>query len=893
QEINQFQLPFGGYSLNFSIPINWIRESTEVWNGTDNKTSQCIIREVNNKFREVRVFPAGNGTNWYLIANSTNLLSVSDGIKPHMNGKIILNSSLSYNICFNASFNQNLLEDNNPNDIENITLYIYNPDNLGNQLNYTSTNKTHPSGKEFFLSEWNVTETNTTIITEDLEFRIQIFWFNFSAAAFIEKNFTIIAHENQTLLQDFGKEYSIRRGEKITYQFNYTLDEPHILIKDAFLLENHVHEGYIYNFMENANGNYSLKINTSNVNVSGDSHYLNFSVGKVGYKPQNFELKIDLGASNSSIIILSYNPNLKRADSNQTVQFYFNNCITNEPILGVDTSDIQVFGENGTIWGRGFGDHNWTLFNGTQPGYYYLNISVKGLDAAKYYLTIKINKTPNFNFAEAQIEFFIDGNESLMIILWTYDPLGKIYPEGLNNYYNCFEGGDLTLFFYVIDTDFDDEIITEVDETLDISVYYQGISNNEIEGGLKNNITFYQESNLFIGTIKTSALKGGTYLINISVTLKNYDIKPYIFNLSINSKLRVNMTEITIPKNIMAGEQFTIYLKLEYFTGKKWLRLQDADVYLVVRVNNELLMQTRVEKTNANGTVGFWVIIPINAENFSFDVHVNQGYYYREFYISNIEIKVISCMEFLISTLISFNLVIGGIIGGLSLKEKNIIFHSKEKIHVLKKYQFITRDVSNLKSILIIDVKSNKPLYFRNINKTEISIKEFLNLINFNHEFKKDKITLHALEVEKGLITIYQTDSFKVALFTEKRTQTDFSLNVFKDFCTHLEKIYNEQGILDDLVISNLVNEKLFLSYLLPYSINPDLKKEIDLKNKTSKKILELTRSLSKTTSSRSFFIIDLIEYIVNRSKLDLTRILLEIDKFLNKKIIISLNPDN
>ncbi len=895
QEINQFQFPFGGYSLNFSIPINWIKESIEVWNGTENKTSQCVIREVNNKFQEVGVFPAGNGTNWYLIANSTNLLSILDGIKPHVNGIYTSNSSLSYNVRFNVSFNQNILEDTNPNDIENITLYIFNPDKLGNRLNHTSTNTTHPSGREFFLSEWNITETNTTNINEDLEFRVQVLWFNSSAAAFIEKNFTIIAHENETLLQDFGKEFSIRRGEKITYEFNYTSVENQELVDSAFLVENHVHEGYVYKFIENANGNYTLKVNTSNVDVSAGYHYLNFSIGKVGYKPQNFELKIDLGASNSSIIILSYESNLKRADSNQTVQFYFNNCITNEPILGLDTSDIQVFDENGTIWGRGFGNHNWTLFNGSQPGYYYLNISVKGLDAAKYYLTIKINKTPNFDFAEAQIKFFIDGNESLIIILRTYDPLGPIYPKGLNNYYNCFEGGNLILVFYLMDTDFDDEIITEVDETLDVSVYYQGISNNEIEGGLKNNITFYQEfNNLFIGTIKTSALKIGTYLINVSITLRNYEIKPYVFNLSINKKLSVNISEIIKPKYPIAGEEFKVSLRVEYYNGIERFNLSNAELFARIYINGKFFSVSQTIFTGENGVAVFHFILPIDAKNFSFDVEVIPGYFYKKFILKNIEIKVVKYSEFLLSIFTSLNFIFGSIISLFVHQKKHILFKYKIKIQKLKKFQIILEDLPKLKTIFISDVKTNKILYSKIFNTIhDSSMKKILNLIAMKRELKEKINSIQILEVEIGTLMIYGTKSFNIGLLREKGPFSDSFLTIFKDFCTQFKNFHEEQGVLNENEIENLLNENFYLNYCLPHSINVDLKKELILKNKIFKKIFELTYLFSKRPPSINFYIVDLLEYLVNESKIDLTRLLLEIEKFKKKKIIIPSTKDN
>ncbi|MFX0011549.1 MAG: hypothetical protein ACFE9R_14645, partial [Candidatus Hermodarchaeota archaeon] len=60
-------------TINFTIPQIWHDSSIKVFNDTTEKS--IFKRLINSKYREIQVFNAGNGTNWFLNATSSNLIS--------------------------------------------------------------------------------------------------------------------------------------------------------------------------------------------------------------------------------------------------------------------------------------------------------------------------------------------------------------------------------------------------------------------------------------------------------------------------------------------------------------------------------------------------------------------------------------------------------------------------------------------------------------------------------------------------------------------------------------------------------------------------------------------------------------------------------------------------
>lgn len=891
EEINQFEDIFVDFSINFTIPMSWILESIEVWNATDNKTSECEISRLNTQFRYVRVLNAGNGTNWYLLANSSNLLSLKESITAHVNGNIIQNASLSYNVQFNSTFNQKIFEDVNEYDIENISFYIYNPDVYNNRLNFSSIKKKHISGNEFYLAEWNITKYNTTNIEENLDFKVQIIWFNTSAAGFAEKNFTIIAEENRTQLSDFIKFFNVRRGVKIKFEFNYTTLPLSLKLSDAFLLENYLHPAYDYNFTQNFNSNYEIEINTSEVDITYNIHYINFTIGKIGFEPQPINLQVDLKSSNASIESLEFDTELLRsAYQNLTVSFYFNDTINNEPILNLNTSNIKIYDVNGTLWGRIAGDHNWTLYNNNAfPGYYKLNISLKGLDSGNYKLKIEILNNPNYELTYVEIEFTLKGNRTLIGVLRFIDPLGRMYPDQDYNYYISYVGGDILLQFILIDTNFNNDLVLDKKKQSDLTIEYQSLLNTNIKGFLKKNITYSTELELFEGLIMTSALDIGTYIITLSIELKNYDVKPFIFTLKVQKKLVSKISEIICPNLIIAGESRRINIKVEFFNGSSWVEINDALVILnvVLYFNDEVVNDTIYEKTNEYGIAGFIIFFPLDTIDFSYSIRLDQGYYYIGATSETIEANFFSINEFYLFFSIICNLLIGLALSGISIYNK-IVVSKKNKMHnIYKKWKFIFEDLITLKRIIIFDNKKKKPILTKVINKIEISSNRIKKIINSNQITQKELKKINIINQDMNYLIYYETPSIMIILLKEKKP-SKYILELFEDFCSTINKI--DYHLLNERKLDNLINEKFKLTYLFPHILNFNLKNDIkSFNDKISKEIINCIHSIIRSSNSESFLFRDLINHIIKETEIDIKDILSKIEKLRLAKILIPL----
>ncbi|MFX1495333.1 MAG: hypothetical protein ACFFBZ_13700, partial [Promethearchaeota archaeon] len=137
-------------TINFTIPGRWIDLTIKVFNGTTEKTD-LIKRLLGNGYREVQVLNAGNGTNWYLIANSTNLLSSIDSYVGGISINIVNYSNI---VDFNASFSTLI---NNGK----INLSIYNPQRIDNKLNFSRELTIFIPNIEIDLGNWDIANNVT------------------------------------------------------------------------------------------------------------------------------------------------------------------------------------------------------------------------------------------------------------------------------------------------------------------------------------------------------------------------------------------------------------------------------------------------------------------------------------------------------------------------------------------------------------------------------------------------------------------------------------------------------------------------------------------------------------------------------------------------------------
>ncbi|MFX1302439.1 MAG: hypothetical protein ACFE9X_03685, partial [Promethearchaeota archaeon] len=184
--LNYFDPRLSDYKTNFTIPSSW--NNINVFNGSINKTDDCIIHSDKNGYKIIEVNNAGNGTYWHLTATSENLL---ESIDTYIDTNPVDVLNYTDIVHFNASFKEKIAQGNGI-----INLSVYSPAALNDKLNFTSTNSTFESGSEFYLGKWDISDT----ITGYGEFRVQVFWNNDTAAGFIEKTLTIMGQTELNLI---------------------------------------------------------------------------------------------------------------------------------------------------------------------------------------------------------------------------------------------------------------------------------------------------------------------------------------------------------------------------------------------------------------------------------------------------------------------------------------------------------------------------------------------------------------------------------------------------------------------------------------------------------------------------------------------------------------------
>ncbi|MFX1457820.1 MAG: hypothetical protein ACFFDB_20820, partial [Promethearchaeota archaeon] len=183
--LNYFYTGFSNYQINFTIPESWSNPSIRVFNGeSDERTSSIIKRLLGNGYREINVPNAGNGTYWFLNATSANLVSLIDSY-------IGLSSADLFNFTdvahFNATFSKYINDGT-------INLSIYSPVLINDELNYTVQTQSFTAGTEISITDWDISND----VTQYGNFRVHVYWNNYTEAGFLEEIITILGETSLT-----------------------------------------------------------------------------------------------------------------------------------------------------------------------------------------------------------------------------------------------------------------------------------------------------------------------------------------------------------------------------------------------------------------------------------------------------------------------------------------------------------------------------------------------------------------------------------------------------------------------------------------------------------------------------------------------------------------------
>ncbi|MBA7520187.1 hypothetical protein ES705_12280 [subsurface metagenome] len=149
------------------------------------------------------------------------------------------------------------------------------------------------------------------------------------------------------------------------------------------------------------------------------------------------------------------------------------------------------------------------------------------IDAGYYLINITFAK---LNYKNTTFSFNLTLVNSQINIISISNQGGQLELSGINNFYNSSVAVDITIEFNITDTESLNRTIAR-----DASLYIVRFTNLDTgkNGILVNTFEFSLSTSTYNGTIITSGLPAGNYLINLSVVILNYKIIPLTFNLTI------------------------------------------------------------------------------------------------------------------------------------------------------------------------------------------------------------------------------------------------------------------------------------------------------------------------------------------------------------------------
>ena len=530
--INHFETDLDHYWMNFTVPAKWT--NFKAFNDTKELTDNTTLGPPQGGYKEYQIYNMSNGPNWYITANSTNLLydmrAYTDTGAPT---KFNFTNIVHFDANFSKVINDGL-----------INLTVYSPATINNLLNYSLiNNNSFVAGDDIYFGDWNISKN----VTRYGVFRIKLGWNNNTDAGFLTDTITIIADTSLEILnpqQDIT--YNSDRIFNITVSYNDTGQNK--IISDANIYYS-INDGnyspvnesvtYVdygeYNINFDCN-NSAFKYGTNNIKIKANGTYYNEKV-------ETFNFKI-LGLTN-----LTKDPIKASFDSTETfnVSLFFNDTVKESGISGA-TYTVYV---SSSLYNP-IDDHDYGA------GYYNITIDCDDdVFATQGYgdfnLSVYIEKDYYYNHTAWYI-IEITGNTSLTAI--------TIFPDPAIGYYNS-------------------------DEMFNITAYFEDVGRSEgIEGGQLKvyvkpvSVSTYEEYT----TVSVVDINGGNYNITIDCSdnppfypYNKYDIKINISKSNYYSaddfleKVIVGNTTLTIleptmPISYLEGETFDIMIEYEDHT---------------------------------------------------------------------------------------------------------------------------------------------------------------------------------------------------------------------------------------------------------------------------------------------------------------------------------------
>ena len=976
--INDFNTTFNDYRINFTVPATW--ENFTASDGSIDKTSDISEGVISNGYKELQIYNAGNGTNWYITAQSDNLLKK---IHTYVSAETEI-VNFNDDVTFLANFSKIITDGG-------INLSIYSPD-PGYYLNHTYYNSSLISSSEIPLGLWDISQN----ATEYGPFLVQVWWKNDTAAGFLEKYLTIMAVTDLVLISpsigqnrflddifnitvfyndtdhylgsrgisganiavndtyiawvdegsgyynieinssdyNFGWNYiridanktyynidsitfsfhlrinttispsntkdfgDIIRGTIVQYEFNYsdylgtpiTGATPDIVDIDPLFLPGS-------SITENVGepGNYTIELDTTNVQASGIPYECIFNITKTGSETKNITVFLTVIISQTDIDIKDSEDFIIKKDGlNQTILFYFNDTDNNLPITGLPVDDVTVT-DNQT----GLPRNIWLFPNGT-AGYYILNVSVTDLNSGGIELMINITLDPNYATSLESVIFYLRGNLTQTQMISVSDPGGEGTLTGIGNEYTCFIGRDLDINFNITDMDNSDSLVTGAANSY--LVEYVEIGNPANQGTIGE--SFANTTNSYQGNIGSSNLTPvGTYTINISVFKTDFEVSTISFNLTLRALYIINISIVDKPIQITAGESFNITIKAEYYNGSNWLIIVDSDVRITSYFDGEPVGTTSSWKpTNATGEVEFHILTDNTVRNMTLTIEVQGAYYHvgDSLDVSDIIVKAPPTpfkFEDLIPYLILIGIAAAAIGGSVAIYRGVIVPKKREKARVLTEVKTIFDDAINLEHILVLYKGTGTCIFFKSFGSEQIDPELISGFISAISSFGKDLVSQEELnEISYGdkMLLLSDGEHIRVALVLGKKASLILRRNLM-EFIHAFEGTYTNElpdwrGQLNLFRgAGTIVDEILSTSIILPHEITYEFSTVKALKKPQSRDVLKIANNLMKDSERNFFFIATLLKETTEKTSKDTAEIFMGIKELRDRKILMPI----
>ncbi len=561
--VNNYISPFKNYEINFTVPRIW--ENFTAFKGPTDKTTDISLGPNNNGYLDLRIKDAENGLNWYITAQSKNLLK-----KIHT--LVGLSDLITVDYTDTLSFVANFSEIISNGEI-NLTVYSPAP---GYFVNHSDYDNTITPGSELSLVSWTISDT----ASEYGVFRVQIWWHNDTAGGFLEKDITIMGVTDLVLISPLLNQNRFPDDIfNIRVFYNDTgLNSGDQGIPGATI---NVNTTYIPPIIDEGNGYYQIQVNSSD--YSYRMNYIGIDASLLNYNSDSTEFSFHL--RQHTTITPSDSKNFGDIIRGTIVQYEFNySDILGTAITSATTDTVQL--NPSFLPGSSISE------NGGEPGNYTIQLDTSSVQASAVPYECIFNITAT-------------GKETKNITVYLTIILSQTDIEIIDSepYLIKRDGLNQTVLLYFNDTDNDLPITG-------LSVDDVAVIDNQTLQSRKIWLTPNGTNGYYILNISINALNSGWIRLMINVTFEpNFatSLEPVVFYFQGNYT-QTYIKTIADPggEGILTGlaNTYTCFVGRNLFIDFNITDNYNSDKLITGTANNYLVEYVEVGNPTNQGSIG-------------------------------------------------------------------------------------------------------------------------------------------------------------------------------------------------------------------------------------------------------------------------------------------------